>query len=110
MDELRENQRNYEKEFNESVLKISADRAKQTMTQGHGGPFGAAIVKDGKFISIASNSVLKDNDPTAHAEIMAIRDACKNLKTYDLSECEFLLKDEYNEFSISIKRSLYTNS
>ncbi len=53
-----------------------------------GGPFGAVIVKDGKIIAEASNSVTKDNDPTAHAEINAIRQAAKKLGTFDLSGCE----------------------
>ena len=57
-------------------------------TNGDGGPFGAVIVdKDGNVISKGHNSVLKNNDPTAHAEIVAIRNACNNLKTYDLSGC-----------------------
>lgn len=53
-----------------------------------GGPFGAVVVKDDKIIAVASNSVLIDNDPTAHAEINAIRKACKALNTYDLTGCE----------------------
>ena len=52
-----------------------------------GGPFGAIIVKDGKIISKASNSVLKSKDPTAHAEVNAIRKACQVLGTHDLSGC-----------------------
>lgn len=50
-----------------------------------GGPFGAVIVKDGKIIGKSSNSVTIDNDPTAHAEVNAIRKACKKLGTFDLS-------------------------
>ncbi|MDD4234444.1 MAG: nucleoside deaminase [Bacteroidales bacterium] len=53
-----------------------------------GGPFGAVIVKDGKIISTSGNSVTNDMDPTAHAEVNAIRKACKKLKTFDLSGCE----------------------
>jgi tRNA(Arg) A34 adenosine deaminase TadA len=53
-----------------------------------GGPFGAIIVKQGKIISEAANSVTNDNDPTAHAEVNAIRLASKRLKTFDLSDCE----------------------
>ena len=53
-----------------------------------GGPFGTCIVKDGKIIGRGSNHVLINNDPTAHAEIMAIREACKNINSYDLSDCE----------------------
>ncbi|MDT8337719.1 MAG: nucleoside deaminase [Sulfurimonas sp.] len=54
----------------------------------HGGPFGAVIVKNGKIISKAHNQVLKNSDPTAHAEINAIKKASKKLKTFDLSGCE----------------------
>ncbi len=53
-----------------------------------GGPFGAVIVKDGTIIAEASNCVTIDNDPTAHAEVSAIRKATKALGTYDLSGCE----------------------
>ncbi len=53
-----------------------------------GGPFGAVIVKDDKIVAEAGNSVTKDNDPTAHAEVNAIRKASKNLNNFDLSGCE----------------------
>ena len=59
----------------------------QNLLSNHGGPFGAVIVKDGKIVGKGNNTVLKDKEPTAHAEINAIRDACKNLKTYDLTGC-----------------------
>lgn len=52
-----------------------------------GGPFGALIVKDGEIISARTNSVTPDKDPTAHAEVNAIRDACRKLDTFDLSGC-----------------------
>lgn len=55
---------------------------------GHGGPFGAVIVKDGEIIAKGHNRVVIDNDPTAHGEINAIRDACKALNTFDLTGCE----------------------
>ncbi len=52
-----------------------------------GGPFGAVIVKDNTIIGRGCNKVLKDHDPTAHAEISAIRDACNYLGTHDLTDC-----------------------
>lgn len=55
---------------------------------GHGGPFGAVIVKDGKIIARGHNHVVSNNDPTCHGEIDAIRKACKKLKTFDLSGCD----------------------
>ena len=68
------------------------EKAKQNAEKGmkneEGGPFGAVIVnKEGKIIANGNNKVLKEKDPTAHAEIVAIREACKTLNTNDLSEC-----------------------
>ena len=60
--------------------------ANESVRQG-GGPFGAVIVKDGKIIAGSSNSVTIDNDPTAHAEVNAIREACRKLGTFDLTGC-----------------------
>ena len=54
----------------------------------NGGPFGCVIVKNNKIISEGVNGVTQNNDPTAHAEIVAIRSACKKLNTFDLSGCE----------------------
>jgi len=53
-----------------------------------GGPFGCIIVKDDKIVGRGNNKVTSTNDPTAHAEVVAIRDACKNLGTFQLDECE----------------------
>ena len=69
------------------IMQLGIKEAKKTMNNNIGGPFGAVIVKDNKIIAIASNTVLSSKDPTAHAEINAIRKASKKLKTYDLSEC-----------------------
>ena len=69
-------------------MKIAKELADDNLKTNVGGPFGACIVKDGKIIGKGSNHVLENNDPTAHAEVMAIRDACKNINSYDLSGCE----------------------
>lgn len=72
----------------EKIMSLGIEEARKTMKEDIGGPFGAVIVKDGEIIAVASNRVLNDNDPTAHAEIVAIRKACKKLGTYDLNGCE----------------------
>ncbi|MBR3002277.1 MAG: nucleoside deaminase [Clostridia bacterium] len=69
-------------------MKIAKELSEENLKTNVGGPFGACIVKNGKVIGKGSNHVLSNNDPTAHAEIMAIRDACKTINSYDLSECE----------------------
>lgn len=74
--------------YNTIIMKECSNFAKRTSSHSIGGPFGAAIVKDGKIIAVRSNSVLSTNDPTAHAEINAIRAASLELGTYDLSDCE----------------------
>ena len=71
-----------------NYMKVAKDLADDNLKTNVGGPFGACIVKNGKIIGSGSNHVLKNNDPTAHAEVMAIRDACKNINSYDLSGCE----------------------
>ena len=60
--------------------------ANESVERG-GGPFGAVIVKDGEIVAGSSNSVTIDNDPTAHAEVNTIREACRKLRTFDLSGC-----------------------
>jgi tRNA(Arg) A34 adenosine deaminase TadA len=60
----------------------------QGSSTGKGGPFGAVVVRNGVIVGEGYNQVTSTNDPTAHAEVMAIRDACKNLDTFQLSDCE----------------------
>lgn len=62
--------------------------SQKCLEEGKGGPFGAVVVKDGEIVGRGSNSVTINNDPTAHAEVMAIREACHNLKTFQLTGCE----------------------
>ena len=69
-------------------MKIAKELSEDNLKTNVGGPFGACVVKNGKIIGKGSNHVLSNNDPTAHAEVMAIRDACKNINSYDLSDCE----------------------
>lgn len=67
-------------------MEIAKKSAKQGFKSNEGGPFGAVIVDANEnIISTGNNKVLKNNDPTAHAEIVAIRNACEKLQTYDLS-------------------------
>jgi len=72
----------------EEIMELGINKARITMNENKGGPFGAVITdKNGKVISVASNLVLETCDPTAHAEINAIREASQKLKTHDLSNC-----------------------
>lgn len=70
-----------------SYMKKAKENAEEGIRKNEGGPFGAVIVdKQGNIIAEGNNKVIKENDPTAHAEINAIRNACKKLNTYDLSD------------------------
>ena len=73
-----------EKKFMQEAIKL----ALINVDIANGGPFGAVVVKDGVIVGKGQNEVTAKNDPTAHAEIVAIRDACQNLGTFDLSDCE----------------------
>jgi guanine deaminase len=68
-------------------MNLAAEAANDGMTKNAGGPFGALVVKDNKVIAIAHNEVTSTNDPTAHAEVLAIRRACKELGSFQLDEC-----------------------
>lgn len=69
-------------------MEFADELSKQNLLTNNGGPFGAVVVKNGVIVGTGNNHVLANNDPTAHAEVMAIRNACENLNTYDLTGCE----------------------
>ncbi|MCY7729965.1 nucleoside deaminase, partial [Bacillus safensis] len=71
----------------EDFLQRAIDLAVEGVNSGTGGPFGAVIVKDGQIIAEGSNNVTTSNDPTAHAEVTAIRKACQTLHTYQYEDC-----------------------
>ncbi|MDE0433939.1 MAG: nucleoside deaminase, partial [Bryobacterales bacterium] len=74
--------------MNEAHMKRAVALSRRGMELGHGGPFGAVVVRDDTVIGEGWNEVLLSKDPTAHAEIVAIRHACRKLATHDLSGCE----------------------
>lgn len=71
----------------EGFMQMAIDLATESMNSNIGGPFGCIIVKDGIVIGKGTNSVTSTNDPTAHAEIVAIRDACNKLNSFQLEGC-----------------------
>ena len=73
-----------QEEFMREAIRLSI----HNVESGNGGPFGAVVVKDGKIIARGENNVTATNDPTAHAEVTAIRRACKELGTFQLDDCE----------------------
>ena len=73
-----------ERQFLERAIELS----RQGMQGGEGGPFGCVVVKNDEIVGEGYNQVTSSNDPTAHAEVVAIRDACKNLQTYQLTGCD----------------------
>ena len=70
------------------LMREAIKEAESNLLTDEGGPFGAIVVKEGKIVGKGHNRVLKNNDPTCHAEVEAIREACRNLGTYDLTGCE----------------------
>ena len=75
-------------------MRMALNEARKGIKAGHGGPFGAVIVKDDVVVAKGHNQVIKNNDPTCHGEIMAIHKACKKLGTFDLSGCEIYTTGE----------------
>lgn len=74
-------------EEDKHFLKIAANLAIQNVKENKGGPFGAIVVKNGEIISSGCNCVSSTNDPTAHAEVTAIRNACEKLESFQLTDC-----------------------
>lgn len=74
-------------EFQKRVMGEAVRLARQNVADGTGGPFGCVIVHDGEIIGRGTNTVTKDSDPTAHAEIVAIRRACAHLESFQLTGC-----------------------
>lgn len=68
-------------------MQIAINLSLNGMINNEGGPFGAVVVKDGKIVGKGNNKVASSNDPTAHAEIVAIREACNNLNSFQLDDC-----------------------
>ena len=74
--------------MNEAFMREAIALSIEKMEAGDGGPFGAVVVKNGEIVGRGCNRVTSSNDPTAHAEMMAIRDACEKLDTFELKGCE----------------------
>lgn len=74
--------------MNPHFMRQAIRLALASMREGCGGPFGAVIVRDGQIVARGQNRVTSSHDPTAHAEVVAIRRACRRLRTFDLSDCE----------------------
>lgn len=73
--------------FHTEFMREAIRLARNGVQNNEGGPFGAVVVKDGIIVGRGNNRVTSGNDPTAHAEIVAIRDACRQLNTFQLTEC-----------------------
>lgn len=71
----------------ETFMQAAIEEARAALTDDVGGPFGAVVVKDGEIVGRGRNRVLADADPTAHAEVVALRDAARNLGTHELTGC-----------------------
>ena len=81
-------------EAQSEFMRIAIQEAREGISNGDGGPFGTAIVRDGVLIASGHNHVLAYNDPTCHGEVDAIRKACKRLGTFDLTGCELYTTGE----------------
>lgn len=77
-----------EKKMHEEFMREAIRLSEENVTTGKGGPFGAVVVRDGKIIARGANQVTSSNDPTAHAEVVAIREACRELGSFQLDGCD----------------------
>ena len=99
-----------------SLMHEAIRLSRAMMRRGKGGPFGALVVREGKIISRGWNEVTSANDPTAHAEVMAIRKACRRLKTFHLDDCELYTNCEPCPMCLSaiywarLRRVFYANT
>ena len=75
-------------------MQMAIEEARKGIRAGEGGPFGSIILKNGKIIGRGHNQVVKNNDPTCHGEMQAIRNACQGLESFDLSGCEIYTTGE----------------
>ncbi|MDY5682155.1 MAG: nucleoside deaminase [Treponema sp.] len=75
-------------------MKLAVEEAEKGIASNEGGPFGCVIVKNGEVVGKGHNQVVKNNDPTCHGEMMAIRDACRKTGNFDLSGCELYTTGE----------------
>ena len=100
------------KEFMREAIRLSLLK----MQSGQGGPFGAVVVRRGQIIARGWNRVTSANDPTAHAEVMSIRAACRKLKTFQLADCELYTSCEPCPMCLAaiywarLKKVYYANS
>ena len=99
-------------EFMREAIRLSIE----LMRRGKGGPFGAIVVRGNRIVGRGCNRVTSSNDPTAHAEIVAIRDACRRLKSFQLDDCELYTSCEPCPMCLSaiywarLKRVYYANT
>lgn len=97
-------------------MKLAVDATIQGMENNIGGPFGSTIVRNGEVVVAVSNTMMRDTDPSAHAELVAIREACQKLGTFDLSDCEIYATCEPCPMCVSviiwsgIKKVYYCNT
>ncbi len=84
---LQDHEDHNENDSHDHFMSKAVEEAINGVNKDEGGPFGCVIVKDGKIVGKGNNKVTSTNDPTAHAEINAIREACKNLNTFQLDGC-----------------------